>query len=237
MRTGAFRATLGAMPPHRSDSWRSYFGPGAASSFFIASALALLGFGLPVVAQLRRVLRTARGAPPRTSDAVLVLGRSLRRDQPTGVFRARLDHAAALFAQGWAPRVVIAGGLTGDARRSEAAAGEEYLLGRGVPAAAILREDRSRHTLENLFFVREDWRRHGWRSLLLVSDPLHLARAAAYAEGLGMEVVPSPAVAAAPTGIGYGLRAVREAFFLHWYHVGVVYSRLIRSRRLLERVT
>jgi uncharacterized SAM-binding protein YcdF (DUF218 family) len=237
MRVAEIRATLGAMPPHRSDSWRSYFGPGAASSFLLASATACLGLGLPVAAQLRRVLRTARGAKPQACDAVLVLGRALRGDQPTAVFRARLDHAAALFEHGWAPRVVVAGGLTGDASRSEADAGQEYLVARGVPVASILREDRSRHTLENLYFVREDWRRHGWRSLLLVSDPLHLARAAAYAEGLGMEVVPSPAVAAAPAGIAYALRALREAFFLHWYHVGVAYSRMIRSRRMLERVT
>ena len=77
----------------------------------------------------------------------------------------------------------------------------------------------------------------GWRSVLLVSDPLHLARAVAYARGLGLDVVPSPAAAASPRRLGYALRAVREAFFLHWYHVGVAYSRLIGSRRLLERVT
>jgi hypothetical protein len=62
-------------------------------------------------------------------------------------------------------------------------------------------------------------------------------RVAAYARGLGMEIFPSPAVRAAPHGLSYALRALREAFYLHWYHVGVAYSRLIRSRRLLERVT
>jgi uncharacterized SAM-binding protein YcdF (DUF218 family) len=225
------------MPAHRSDTWRSYFGPGALTSFLIAVALAALGAGIPVLARLRRVLRLASGEPPRPSDAVLVLGRVLREDRPTPMFEARLAHGAALLAQGWAPRIVVAGGLTGDARRSEAAAGEEFLRERGVPAEAIWREDRSRHTLENLSFVREEWRRHGWRSVLLVSDPLHLARAVAYAEGLGLDVVPSPAMAAAASGAAYALRALREAFFLHWYHVGVAYSRLIRSRRLLERVT
>ena len=225
------------MARHRSDSWRSYLGPGAASSFLIASTLAVAGLGIPVVWRLRRVLGLAHGGAPAPCDAVLVLGRALRHDLPTPVFAARLDHALELFRQGWAPRIVVAGGLTGDARRSEAAAGEEYLLARGAPASSILREDRSRHTLENLVFVREDWLRHGWRSVLLVSDPLHLARAVAYAQGLGLVVVPSPAVAAAPPGLAYGARALREAFFLHWYHTGVAYSRLIRSRRLLERVT
>lgn len=225
------------MPRHRSDSWASYLGPGAVSSFFVAASLAVAGLGMPVLYRLRQVLRQARGEPPREADAVLVLGRVLRGDRPTSVFAARLDHGRDLHLAGWAPRIVIAGGLTGDSRRSEAEAGEEYLVGRGLSRQLILREDRSRHTLENLFNVRESWREHGWRSVLLVSDPLHLARAVAYARGLGLEVVPSPAVAANPKKAGYALRALREAFFLHWYHVGVAYSRLLGSRRLLERVT
>ena len=225
------------MPRHRGESWYSFFGPGAASSFAIAATLAVLGAGIPVLWRLRTVLRATRAREPRPADAILVLGRALRGDRPTAVFEQRLAHGAELLRRGWASRILIAGGLTGNATRSEAAAGEEFLVARGIPAAAIVREDRSRHTLENLVFVREDGRRHGWRTLLLVSDPLHLARALAYAEGLGMEVVPSPAVDASPRGLGYATRALREAFFLHWYRVGVAYSRLIRSRRLLERVT
>jgi uncharacterized SAM-binding protein YcdF (DUF218 family) len=225
------------MPRHRRDTWASYFGPGAASSFLIASTLAILGAGMPVLFRLRGVLRAARGAPPRPADAILVLGRALRADRPTAAFEERLAYGAELFERGLAPRILVAGGLTGDATRSEAAAGEEFLVARGIPAPAIVREDRSRHTLENLLFVREDGRKQGWHTLLLVSDPLHLARVAAYARGLGMEIFPSPAVRAAPRGLGYALRALREAFYLHWYHVGVAYSRLIRSRRLLERVT
>jgi uncharacterized SAM-binding protein YcdF (DUF218 family) len=225
------------MPRHRSQTWASYLGPGAVSSFLIAVSVAAAGIGLPVLYRLRQVLRLARGEPPRQADAVLVLGRMLRGDQPTPVFAARLEHGRDLHLAGWAPRIVIAGGLTGDACLSEAQAGEEYLVSRGMARELILREDRSRHTLENLYFVRESWREHGWSSILLVSDPLHLARAVAYARGLGLDVVPSPAAAASPRKAGYALRALREAFFLHWYHVGVAYSRLIRSQRLLERVT
>jgi hypothetical protein len=33
------------------------------------------------------------------------------------------------------------------------------------------------------------------------------------------------------------MRAMREGFLLHWYHVGLAYSRAIGSRRMLERVT
>jgi len=70
-------------------------------------------------------------------------------------------------------------------------------------------------------------------------DPLHLARAGALACGLGIDLRCSPAVAAppGPGSAGWCLRAAREAFLLHWYRVGLVWSRLLRSERMLSRVT
>jgi uncharacterized SAM-binding protein YcdF (DUF218 family) len=188
---------------------------------------------------LRQVLGHARRDERGPADAILVLGRELEADRPTPVFRARLEHGAALWREGCAGRIVVSGGLTGTASRSEAEAGRETLLELGVPESAIWTEHGSRHTLENLFNVRETLRRHGLARLILVSDPLHLARAVALARGLALEVACSPAVAAPPRpgSAAWWLRATREAFLLHWYHVGVAYSRAIGSERMLARVT
>ncbi len=224
------------MPPHVSDRWSDYLGPGALTSFALASAAAVLGLGLPVAWRLRQVLRTARSDGRRPADAIVCLGRHLDHDQPTAVYRARLEHAARLWADGVAPRIILSGGLTGDATRTEAEAGREHLLALGVPAAAILCEDSSRHTLENLFHAREALRAAGLGRVVVVSDGLHLARALAYARGFGLDATGSAAPYPAPAASRMA-RALREAFFVHWYHVGVLYSRAIRSRRLLERVT
>ena len=59
----------------------------------------------------------------------------------------------------------------------EAQAGRDFLVEQGVPADSVWMEARSRHTLENLFNVRATMRSHGWRKLILISDPLHLPRA------------------------------------------------------------
>ena len=227
------------MPRPASQSWREYLGPGAVVSLFLAALTAVIGLGLPLLWRLRQVLKVASRDERRPGDAVLVLGRSLDGDQPGAVFRARLDHGLALWQAGLARHLIVAGGLTGSAVRSEAVVGKEYLEARGAPASAVLAEDRSRHTLENLFFVREELRERGWRRLLVVSDPLHLARAAALARGLGMEIATCPAIAAPPRrgGFGWWARALREATMLHWYHVGVAYSRIIGSEELLSRVT
>ena len=225
------------MSRHVNDRWSDYLGPGGVSSLLVAGLLEVLGLGLPVLLQLRRVIGFARRDEREHADVILVVGRALRANLPTSAFAARLEHGAALLRAGLAPRLIVAGGLTGDATRTEAEAGRDHLLGIGVPAEAILCEGRSRHTLENLANVRATLRLHGWRRLLVVSDPLHLARVAALARGLGIDFRCSPARDAMPRGTRYWLRALYEAHLLHWYHAGVAYSRLTRNERNLARVT
>jgi uncharacterized SAM-binding protein YcdF (DUF218 family) len=208
------------------------------SSLGLASATALLGLGVPVAFQLVKVLRAARHSQPEEADVILVLGRRLESDCLSSVFAARLDHAAALWRQGMAPRILVTGGLTGRSSRTEAEVGREHLLSAGIPEGSLLVEERSRHTLENLYHVREMMRANGWRRMLLVSDPLHLARAAALARGFGLEISCGAAPASSPDSrVAWWWRAWTQAFMLHWYRVGVAYSRLLGSPTLLERVT
>jgi uncharacterized SAM-binding protein YcdF (DUF218 family) len=224
--------------PARSSFWQK-LGPGGLVSFALTCLSVVLLLGLPLVWRLIQVLRGAREDAPAPADAILVLGRRLEEDRPTPVFLARLAHAESLWRKGLAPRVIVAGGLTGRASLSEAEAGQAWLAARGLPAEALFAEGQSQHTLENLFFVRETLRAEGWRTLLLVSDPLHLARATALAEGLGLDTRRAPAFACPPArgSLGWWKRAGFEAFLLHWYRTGLLYSRVIGSGRQLERVT
>ncbi|MCC6514669.1 MAG: YdcF family protein [Geothrix sp.] len=228
--------------PYHAPPRASFFqklGPGGAASLGLA-LLSFLGLaGLPWLFRFRQVLQGAPGEDPIAADAIIVLGRRLERDRLTPVFEARLAHAESLWRQGLAPRIFVAGGTTGTATRSEAEAGRDWLLGRNLPPAVLLVEDRSQHTLENLFNVRSVMRSEGWRTLLMVSDPLHLARPRATALGLGLEVRCSPAREAPPTrgSLAWWRRAALEGFLLHWYHTGMLYSRLIGRRAQLERVT
>jgi uncharacterized SAM-binding protein YcdF (DUF218 family) len=231
----------GALPytaPPRSTFWQK-LGPGGLASFLLAAGGSILLLGLPVGWRLRRVLREATGDDLEPADVILVLGRRLQADRPTVVFEARLAHAADLWRRGLAPRILVAGGITGQATLSEAEAGRAWLLGHGLPPGSVRTEDQSQHTLENLFLLRQTLRNEGWHQVLLVSDGLHLARAGALAEGLGLRVrrSPAPGCPPAPGSLAWYRRAVVEAFFLHWYHTGLAYSRAVRSRRQLERVT
>ncbi len=222
--------------PKGATFWQK-LGPGGVVSL----GLAFLGLLLliPVFWRLWQVLKTARGDAPEKVDAILVLGRRLEKNAPTQVFEARLAKALGLWKEGFASNIIVAGGTTGGAEISEAEAGLSWLQHEGVPKDVLFGEDQSQHTLENLFNVRALMTERGWSRLLLVSDPLHLARATAMAGGFGVRVKAVPATECLPRrgSFGWWKRAALEAFLLNWYRTGSLYSRLIRSEAQLARIS
>lgn len=124
--------------------------------------------------------------------AIVVLGASQRDGLPSPVFAARLDHAVALFRAGRAPLLVVTGGKSGADRTTEAAAARAYALVRGVPAEAILVEDRSRTTLESLRAVAGILAQNGIADAIFVSDPTHMLRVLLIANDLGIVAYGSP---------------------------------------------
>lgn len=214
-------------------------GPGGAPTLLLAFLSAVLLLGLPCLWALIKVLRQAQRDEAAPGDVILVLGRQLDGESPTPVFQARLAHAALLWRHGLAPRILVAGGATGRALRSEAEAGRAWLVAQGIPSEVIRVEEASQHTVENLFHVRALLRSEGWGALLLVSDPLHMARAQASARGLGLPVRCCPAASAPPLrgSPGWYLRAGGEALLLHWYWVGLGYCRLFKIHGALARIT
>ena len=123
------------------------------------------------------------------SDAIVVLGASQFNGRPSEVFRARLEHAKALYDAGVAPRVVtVGGGAPGD-RFTEAQAGAAYLSARGVKVVAV---GVGRDTLQSMRALAAEFRKRGWRSAVLVTDPWHELRSRRMASDLGIRAVTSP---------------------------------------------
>ena len=97
----------------------------------------------------------ARRLPTPDRDCVIVLGCGLLKDgTPTPLLRARCDGAAALYRvqdeAGRAPLVICSGGKGTDELCSEAASMATYLVGQGIPRSALVLEDRSVNTYENM---------------------------------------------------------------------------------------
>lgn len=128
--------------------------------------------------------------PP--SDAIVVLGSAQYNGRPSAILAARLDHAAALFKAGVAPRIVTVGGRAKGDRYSEAGAGQMYLARYGIPASAILPVEQGTDTLNSLTAAATVFNSHGWRSAVLVTDPWHELRARQMFRDVGIRTASSP---------------------------------------------
>ncbi len=139
-----------------------------------------------------RVWQVAREDAHPRSDALIVLGASQFDGRPSEIFRARLDHARALYAEHVAPRIVTVGaGQPGD-RTTEAAAGARYLAAHGVPAGALLPVPRGTDTLNSLEAAARVFADHRWRTAVIVTDPWHSLRSRRMAHDLGLTAETSP---------------------------------------------
>jgi uncharacterized SAM-binding protein YcdF (DUF218 family) len=153
-------------------------------------ALLVAGFGWCwwVYAQVERYAVLDQAA---ASDAIGVFGAAEYDGHPSPVFRARLDHAHALYDRGIAPLIVTLGGDGGD-DHSEGAVGREYLMGAGIPESAIIAETQSRSTSESARRIAVIARTNGLRRLVVVSDGTHLFRIHAICAADGLNVLTSP---------------------------------------------
>lgn len=139
-----------------------------------------------------RVWQTARTDGDRPVDAVVVLGAAQYDGSPSPIFASRLQHAIALYREGLAPRIVTVGGNREGDEYTEAAAGQRYLVGHGVPAAAVVAVGEGSDTLASLQAVAGRAEQAGWRTVLIVSDPWHSLRARTMAEDAGLQAWTSP---------------------------------------------
>jgi uncharacterized SAM-binding protein YcdF (DUF218 family) len=128
----------------------------------------------------------------RRAGAAVVLGARVWGEEVSPVFRERLNHGIHLWRSGLVPRIILTGGRGGPGQLDESDAARRYCLAQGVPPGAILTEAVSKTTFENMVETRRLCREHAIASVLIVSDPIHMARAMAMARGVGLRALPSP---------------------------------------------
>ncbi|MGL4368652.1 MAG: ElyC/SanA/YdcF family protein, partial [Spirochaetota bacterium] len=126
------------------------------------------------------------------STRSFVLGAAAWGNKPSPVFKERLNHALDLYRQGLCRYIIITGGKGAPGEPGESVIGRKYALKNGVPESAILIENYSRSTEQNILYARLLARQHDLSTFAIVSDPYHLKRAVIIAEHEGMQVYPSP---------------------------------------------
>jgi uncharacterized SAM-binding protein YcdF (DUF218 family) len=131
---------------------------------------------LVVIATSVKVVETAGKQEVQPADAIVVFGAAEYAGRPSPVWRARLDHAFALYQRGVAPVIITTGGAAADPHYSEGGVGRDYLMHRGVPERSLIAEMQGRDTSESAERVAVIMRANHLRSCIAVSDAYHVFR-------------------------------------------------------------
>jgi len=165
-------------------TWRRKLTAGIAVVLLLA-----LGWAAVVVAVALAAARDQATA----ADAIAVLGAAQYNGRPSPVFRARLDHAAALYQRGLAPVVLVTGGVGSGDTVSESEVGRRYLVKAGLPEGAVVALPAGASTFASLAGVARWFAGRDNRRVLLVSDGFHMLRRQILATRLGLVPFTSPA--------------------------------------------
>ncbi|MCI0421969.1 MAG: YdcF family protein [Acidobacteria bacterium] len=141
--------------------------------FFTYLPLAVLVYILILFILIRR---TAARDDAQAADIIVVLGAAQYNGRPSPVFRARLDHTAALFRRNYASRILTTGGYGFDRRYSEAGVGKSYLVKQNIPGDCILTEASGSTTVDSLEKSIELLKLQKFTRVIAVSDGFHLFR-------------------------------------------------------------
>lgn len=152
------------------------------------------------------------------SDVAIVLGAGTWKGEVSPVYRERINHGIWLYQNGYVEYLILTGGVGEGNPVSDAAAAKAYALSQGVPETAILIEEKSTITEENLFYAKAVMDELSLKSAIIVSDPLHMKRAMLMASDYGIDALSSPT----PTTMYRSLKTqipflAREEFFYLGY--------------------
>lgn len=174
----------------------------------LAKALVLLAFAWSLLWSIpqcsdwlraslaRQYPQVEETALPR-ADAIVVLGGGryswLHRADISleDLDNSRIAAGTRAWLAGRAPLVILSGGGSGNGH-SEAEVMAAAIARLGVPASALVLEERSHSTRDNAAFTAQLAQQRGIGRVLLVTSAVHMPRAAFWFREVGLDVVPVP---------------------------------------------
>lgn len=157
------------------------------------------------------------------ADCIIVLGASVQYKRVSPVYRERINHGIQLLNAGYAHDMILTGGRIPGQIYSDASVARSYAISQGVSAKHIMIEEKSTETLQNLQNSQAIMKKHGLKSAIIVSDPLHMRRAMTMARDLGITAYSSPT----PTTVYRTAQSKKE--FLEKEVMAYIYYKLDRN--------
>ncbi len=126
-----------------------------------------------------------------SEDAVIVLGAGIHGETPSRILRERLDVAIDYYNRNNDVLIIVSGGRGPQEDITEALAMERYLLNKGIPATAIIKEEGSTSTSENFKNSKQILEKQFGTeySVAFISNEYHIYRAKGIAENNGLKQI------------------------------------------------
>jgi vancomycin permeability regulator SanA len=126
------------------------------------------------------------------TDAIIVLGAAQFNGTPGDVLAWRLRHALNLYHDGVSKHILTVGGNRPGDNYTEAGTGKTWLNEHGVPADRLVAVPVGSDTLQSMIAAGEEFRKLGWHTATIVTDPPHALRSRTMARANGIKAVTSP---------------------------------------------
>lgn len=161
--------------------------------FFIISVLLILIAAIYLSLAIYIALQAERDTKSK-ADVILVPGaRSYIGGKYNPCLKARVEHSVALYKNLYASKILMSGGIDREDGINEADTMEKMAIEQGVPAGDILKEKAASSTYENFSLAKSILKINRLSSVIIVTEPFHIARAALVAKKLGYNFSVSPA--------------------------------------------
>ncbi len=157
----------------------------------IALSAYFLLFYTPLVWMVARPLRIAQ--PPAQADCIVVLGGGVgETGKANQGYEERVQYAVELYKKGFAKHILFSSGYL--YVYEEPLIMKALAISLGVPAEAILLEDKARNTYENIAFSKRILEKKGWHTIMLISSPYHMRRVSLVAKKIAadMKIIYTP---------------------------------------------
>ncbi len=164
--------------------------------------------------------------PRYDKDFIIVLGAELLPNgEISPLLRSRLDKTVQFYHRQveWAAkipcRLIVSGGEGADEPFSEAYAMKRYLIQKGIPAEAIIEEEQSLNTYQNLLYSKDimDRLKSDYKCIF-ITNTFHVFRSSVYARKVGLK--------AKGLGARTALYYLPYAFFREFIALLLIYGQL-----------
>ena len=145
--------------------------------------------------QMWDIDRFGRSDDGSSADCAIVLGAAAYNNEPSPVFKERINHAISLLKEKRVKAILLTGGYGGteerEAKFAESEVARDYCIENGVRPEQIHIEKKSKTTKENIIEAKKVMQEEDLNNALIVSDPWHLKRACNIADHYEVEARPS----------------------------------------------